>query len=464
MRVLSTCLRGALVWLLLIVNQSCSQRPDELPTPTSAPAGKGFSIAEAQAWYQGRYTSTASGTPTAVSSNSARTTADSAATSGNAALLWKRALAVGKGNEQLVLVPLTENHAPFAGQRWQGMRYLVIAKNDNQALDGNFVELLIRRTPTPVDTITLFTNLIRSHRRGRIEAPNLREGYLFLYSAEYRYLTGRHFSNGQLLRGTSQLVFIPSRGSSRTKSGSPLVSGRATLPTLPQPGTGTGPVANSTSSACTDWYDGSTGAYITTTGDCYNYPDFGGADFGVDYFNYSSGGFPADFYYYFQPGGAGYGGSGGSGVTGDTAELQSYEADYRSQMSREEIAIYDGLTRAQQVAYLLNAQTAVARAGAQYPTSLTDGAGDAFRHAFFVASNTSNLYLGADLALRLSNAHELSPIQTDLQREMDLHNNYSGLLIGLDPGDYSIEEAVISWLNDGRLLIIENNRNVPSHP
>lgn len=207
--------------------------------------------------------------------------------------------------------------------------------------------------------------------------------------------------------------------------------------------------------ACTDWYNGSTGEYIGTTGDCSgggggNYPDMPNP--GPSMPSYEGG---------YNPGTGGVGSSGGSAqVPGDTPELQVYEGDYRTRMSTSEIAIYDNMTRKQQVAYLLNAQQAEDAAARKYPgDGLHNGPGDAFRHALFSANNAIDL--GLNLAKQLGDAHENQP-QDPLERQMDLYNNQIGR--NLSQQTNFIEATVSYKVDTGGLLIIKNGMLVPSHP
>jgi hypothetical protein len=131
-------------------------------------------------------------------------------------------------------------------------------------------------------------------------------------------------------------------------------------------------------------------------------------------------------------------------------------------MSASELAIFDSMSRRQQVVYLSNAQHATWRAEALYPTSLNDGNGDAFRHTLFNAFNAKDL--GAALAKMLGDAHENRPnldTNQQLARAMDLHNNEIGRSVS---GAANLEGAVINLLNSGALRIIENGRLVPSRP
>lgn len=158
----------------------------------------------------------------------------------------------------------------------------------------------------------------------------------------------------------------------------------------------------------------------------------------------------------------GGGGNPSGGVPVVDAELAAFEADYRSRMSTEEQQIFDNeLTAAQRKTYLLNAYTATKRAESYYPTSVYNGKGDALRHALFVALNASDL--GADMAKRLSDAHELNPGHA-LEKEMDKRNNAIGISIfnyfdsqGLAHSSFYLSALVVKLyteIADGNLWII----------
>ncbi len=118
---------------------------------------------------------------------------------------------------------------------------------------------------------------------------------MLVYSADYRYLTGRRFRNGQLLGQATWLAFQRHAGSPAYRSA--------------PGGAGGGAVTNLAAPIpCIDWFSGQTGEYITHTGDCSE----GGGDVPTVY---TGGG---------GPGGSGsgtgnYGGNGGG--TGAVATL-----------------------------------------------------------------------------------------------------------------------------------------------
>lgn len=294
-----TRLRGILLALGLGAAQACSQRPADQPAPAGSPAGAALSVAEARAWYQATYAgSTAAATPgpqlPATASAAGAAPGGAAPGGAPAALVWERALTVGAGSQQLVLVPLTGDAALFARRPYAGTRYLVVARTSPNALDGSLVEVLLRHTPAPLDTLALFVDLYRSYRSGQFAAPGAGEGYVFLYSADYRYQAGRPFRHGQFVRSSARLGFQPVPGTSPAPATGKENGGVAKTNNVPPIG------------SCIDWYDASTGDFIVRTGNC----DDGG---GVPYI-YTPGS--------SSPGPSGYGGHGTTGG-GAVATLNS---------------------------------------------------------------------------------------------------------------------------------------------
>jgi hypothetical protein len=234
---------------------ACTPDNTELPAPTIAVAEAEISVAQAQTWYQTTYAAPAT------TSSSASARGSSGANNALDRLAWQRALTTGSADQKIVLVPLSSasDQTLFAGRRWQGARYLVVAKNAGKALEGNVVELLVPRTNAPLDTAGLVATLYRNYKAGRTAAPNQAESYAFFYSADYRYLAGKHFRNGQV-QGNARLKFLPT-GTARSAQKAPY------LPSYSRANT---PVLNliAGGGACTDWYNANTGEYITTTGDC----------------------------------------------------------------------------------------------------------------------------------------------------------------------------------------------------
>ena len=316
MKTLLTYSRQILLALGLAAVQSCAHRPVELPVPVPTTAS-GLSVSEAQAWYQDTYPGAAIATG---SSQLSSVTATAGGTSTAAELAWSRALTVGKGAQQLVLVPLAGDEALFAHTKYIGPRYLIVAKTANNVLEGNVLELLLPRATASLDTLGLFTSLYRSYHSGHLVAPGVGEGFLFLYSPDYAYLTGRHFQQGQFQPQTIRLAFAP-RGTTQAAKA-------ANYPELEVSTTNNAPPIGNT---CYDWYQESGGkyVYITSTGDC-SYGGDGGAN--VPY-PYTGGGGPAGGGGYTGPSGHGGGGASnpiaedGIPSIGDHAKIMKYQYD-----------------------------------------------------------------------------------------------------------------------------------------
>ncbi|MGB4772792.1 MAG: hypothetical protein WBP58_15110 [Chitinophagaceae bacterium] len=146
----------------------------------------------------------------------------------------------------------------------------------------------------------------------------------------------------------------------------------------------------------------------------------------------------------------------------ETPEILAFEAQYIYVMSERERSIYLSMTRAQQLAYLHNAQIASKSAEALFPANqLVNGKGDAFRHALFHALNARSI--GEALTKALGDAHELNS-NSVLETRMDLFNNQIGINIGLnyEIGPYSpalgirreIEQIVLAAIDRGDLRYI----------
>jgi hypothetical protein len=165
-------------------------------------------------------------------------------------------------------------------------------------------------------------------------------------------------------------------------------------------------------------------------------------------------------------GGGGSGGGSGSG-SGTGAKVAALEAKYRERMSAAERLIYDSMSLLQKFQYLTNGEQAETYTEQTYSgASLEGGNGDAYRHAYFSGMNAHDL--GNALTKRLSDAHEDNPKNNPLSKDMDIKNSDAGLqinsLLSSSRSDSDLRNAVTLWLDNGYLTIIENNKQVPSHP
>lgn len=136
-------------------------------------------------------------------------------------------------------------------------------------------------------------------------------------------------------------------------------------------------------------------------------------------------------------------------------EFYNFQFDYRSQMSQQELNIFNSLSPQTQFKYLKNAYFALNKAQDLYANSIHNGKGDAFRHAYFNALNV--ISIGKFYAEQLSTAHENKPSEYSYsfkENNMDLFNNK----IGRDYGELkllgnstSVENLIKSALQRGEL-------------
>lgn len=108
----------------------------------------------------------------------------------------------------------------------------------------------------------------------------------------------------------------------------------------------------------------------------------------------------------------------------ETPEILLFEHDYLGTMTQEEAQIYHSMSRSNQLKYLWNASRALTASQMGFQAPYHNGKADAFRHAYFNALNSRALDI--ELATALANAHENSPNNPPLEREMDLRNNQVG--------------------------------------
>lgn len=406
----------------LFAAQACSQHQADLPAPDTSTVREELSIAEARKWY-------------ASQASPLTSTTDGRYNAGPLAIDWARASDTVVAAHALVLAPVRDCGQIFSSAGYQSSRYLLVTRLGSTSTSGQVVEILSKDDQKRAKSAqrSLLIDLLKQHHEPANQLGQVFSGFIFFYTQGYQYQAGERYVAGKRQPGTMRLT--------ADAPGALVENRKKTAGTL----------------GCTVYRITSHEPPYNET-ICTSTPDLGDNDPGQPvFYDPGYGGVPSTPTTGEAPGG------GGGTVSGDTPEIREFEEDYRSQMSQSELAIFDKLTRAQQLAYLINARDARDKAQAKFASfTLHNGVGDAFRHAYFVAANTRNLYLGPDLAQRLSTAHEDDPGQPAMERQMDLFNNHAGLLIGLDTGS-AIEETVDSWLLTGRLEIIENNQLVPSH-
>ncbi len=139
-------------------------------------------------------------------------------------------------------------------------------------------------------------------------------------------------------------------------------------------------------------------------------------------------------------------------------EILEFETGYRSQMTEEELSIFDSLSHSQQMKYLWSAYDANALMNYLYSTDCEkrNGKGDAIRHAYWNALSTKRI--GMALTYHLTTAHENHSLNYAFhhkEQQMDLHNNQIGRNLG-QLEDFVIRQAVLDALDNGDLLYLNN--------
>lgn len=103
-----------------------------------------------------------------------------------------------------------------------------------------------------------------------------------------------------------------------------------------------------------------------------------------------------------------------------------------------------------------NAEKALAEAKNRFPRELHNGRGDAFRHCYWSALMTRDI--GFLNTKSITDAHEDFPGNPPAEKDMDLHNNMQGILIGLGhkkSSDKEIAGLCEAALRAGRLKVLK---------
>jgi hypothetical protein len=148
----------------------------------------------------------------------------------------------------------------------------------------------------------------------------------------------------------------------------------------------------------------------------------------------------------------------------DVLEVHNSLPKYRTQMSSQELSIFDSLDKITQIRYLACGKKAIDTAKELFPntiigSNLYNGKGDAFRHAYW--NGLSSYYIGTSLTEQLTNAHENRPINPNnpfeyKEVEMDLYNNSMGRLIASYSNLITFKDNLLSRLNLGDLRYLNN--------
>lgn len=131
------------------------------------------------------------------------------------------------------------------------------------------------------------------------------------------------------------------------------------------------------------------------------------------------------------------------------------DQNYKSRMAEQEREIFDELSAAQKIAYLMSAQQAWNYAKSYHGDSFYNGLGDAVRHSFWNALST--VRIGKNLTKQLADAHETKPDTYEFsykETEMDIFNNMQGRATAFMAGRlYQLLEKALS---NGGLRYLNN--------
>lgn len=134
----------------------------------------------------------------------------------------------------------------------------------------------------------------------------------------------------------------------------------------------------------------------------------------------------------------------------------------REEVTEAEAQMLDDLLRRQGPGAVMELmdlrQDALHVAETRYDQGLTDGHGDAFRHAYWNAVMTQRF--GEEWVSEFATAHERRPTSHPVPVAMDLHNNEVGRQIAQENPDASPEELadiVQQAVKDGDMVVIDEN-------
>ncbi|MBO0608732.1 DUF6973 domain-containing protein [Myceligenerans salitolerans] len=134
----------------------------------------------------------------------------------------------------------------------------------------------------------------------------------------------------------------------------------------------------------------------------------------------------------------------------------------REEVTEAEAQMLDDLLRRQGPGAVMDVmdlrQDALHVAESRYDEGLTDGHGDAFRHAYWNALMTQRF--GEEWVSEFATAHERGPTSHPVPVAMDLHNNEIGREIALrnpDAGPEELADIVQQAVTDGDMVVIDEN-------
>jgi hypothetical protein len=107
-----------------------------------------------------------------------------------------------------------------------------------------------------------------------------------------------------------------------------------------------------------------------------------------------------------------------------------------------------------------DASEALAQALRLFPSSLHNGAGDAFMNCFWSAQMT--MHLGLPVARGFDERHEMDPTQPAVEAQMDLQNDSTGRIVGYTAASVSSAKTSCAGLaRAGYLWTVVDGKLVP---
>ncbi len=171
-------------------------RPQVTETSTSS-----LSTADAQRWYN------AQAGPLKPASFAARSSSAEAG-SGPLPIDWTNAIDTTANNRAFVFAPFRELGKGFTNSGYQTFRYLLLTRPAPNLVSGAVVEVLWQRNAKPSKAAqrNVLAKLYSHYRSASSNLPGNFTGFVFYYTQDYRYRTGKGYVNGRPLPGRMQLV------------------------------------------------------------------------------------------------------------------------------------------------------------------------------------------------------------------------------------------------------------------
>ncbi|GAA4367438.1 hypothetical protein GCM10023185_39300 [Hymenobacter saemangeumensis] len=157
-------------------------------------------MADAQQWYK------AQAGPLKPASFAARSS--SAIGSGPLPIDWANAIDTTANNRAFVFAPFRELGQGFTNSGYQTFRYLLLTRPTPNLVSGAVVEVLWQRNAKPSKAAqrNMLAKLYTHYRSASGNPPANFTGFVFYYTQDYQYRTGKGYVNGRPLPGRMQLV------------------------------------------------------------------------------------------------------------------------------------------------------------------------------------------------------------------------------------------------------------------